>query len=67
MLCACVLCTHTNICDAFCFVRFLFKCQTKIIIVGVYSVLSISIQIVQICPADADVTFVMSIKLFALN
>lgn len=52
----------------FCFLGFLFEYQTNIISAGIYSVLlSIGTQLVQICSGDADVTFVMSIKLFALN
>lgn len=66
--CKCLHCTHTNVCDAFVFWGFLFEYQTNIISAGIYSVLlSIGTQLVQICSGDADVTFVMSIKLFALN
>lgn len=65
--CKCLHCTHANVCDGFCFASFLFKYQTNIISAGIYSVLlSIGTQLVQICSGDADVTFVMSIKLFAL-
>ncbi len=67
-VCKCLHCTHANVCDAFCFMSFLFKYQTNIISAGVYSVLlSIGTQLVQICSGDADVTFVKSIKLLGLN
>ncbi len=67
-VCKSLHCTHSNVCDAFCFMSFLFKYQTNIISAGVYSVLlSIGTQLVQICSGDADVTFVKSIKLLGLN